>query len=125
LSDFFRQQAVSARKIKRFSWHLCCSSTQNSGAAFAAFTPLTNRKKPLAAMLGSLDRWLGLAEIAKMFGLSEESIKRLAKSQGFPLRRLTPYAMPGALESELLKWLKAQPPNGKPVRHRTGKSSVK
>jgi hypothetical protein len=76
-------------------------------------------------MLGSLDRWVGLAEIATMFGLSEESIKRLAKSQGFPLRRLTPYAMPGVLESELVKWLKAQPRNGKPVRRRVAKAPAK
>jgi predicted DNA-binding transcriptional regulator AlpA len=76
-------------------------------------------------MLGSVDRWLGLAEISNMFGLSEESIKRLAKSQGFPLRRLTPYAMPGVIESELMKWLKAQPRNGKPVRRRAPKPSAK
>ena len=36
------------------------------------------------------DRWLQLAELSKLFGLSEESIKRLAKSHRFPLRRLTP-----------------------------------
>jgi hypothetical protein len=48
--------------------------------------------------------------------LSEESIKRLAKSHGFPLRRLTPYATPGALESELIPWLKAQPLVGQPIR---------
>ena len=53
-------------------------------------------------MTGKTDQWLQLPEIAKMFGLSEESIKRLAKTQGFPLRRLTPYATPGVLESELV-----------------------
>src|SRR5882672_7259358 len=52
-------------------------------------------------MTGKSDQWLQLPEIAKMFGLSEESIKRLAKTQGFPLRRLTPYATPGVLESAL------------------------
>ena len=60
-------------------------------------------------MTGRLDQWLQLPEIAKMFGLSEESIKRLAKTHGLPLRRLTPYATPGSLECELLGWLKAQP----------------
>jgi hypothetical protein len=67
-------------------------------------------------MIGKIDQWLQLADIAKMFGLSEESIKRLAKAHGFPLRRLTPYATPGVLESELVAWLKAQPQVGAPVR---------
>ena len=67
-------------------------------------------------MTGNADQWFQLPEISKMFGLSEESIKRLAKAQGFPLRRLTPYATPGVLESELLAWLKAQPRVGAPVR---------
>ena len=67
-------------------------------------------------MTGKTDQWLQLPEIAKMFGLSEESIKRLAKTQGFPLRRLTPHATPGVLESELVSWLKAQPRVGTPVR---------
>ena len=31
-------------------------------------------------MIGCTDRWLQLEEIAKLFGLSEDSIKRLAKS---------------------------------------------
>jgi len=69
-----------------------------------------------SSMTGTIDRWLQLAELAKLFGLSEESIKRLAKSHGFPLRRLTPYATPGALESELIPWLKAQPLVGQPIR---------
>ena len=67
-------------------------------------------------MTGVVDRWMQLGELAKLFGLSEESIKRLAKNQGFPLRRLTPYATPGALESELVPWLKVQPLVGQPVR---------
>ena len=67
-------------------------------------------------MTGKVDQWLQLPELAKMFGLSEESIKRLAKAHGFPLRRLTPYATPGVLESELVAWLKAQPRVGAPVR---------
>ena len=67
-------------------------------------------------MTGIIDQWLQLGELAKLFGLSEESIKRVAKNHGFPLRRLTPYATPGVLESELVHWLKAQPLVGKPTR---------
>jgi hypothetical protein len=37
-------------------------------------------------MIGMLDQWLPLAELARMFGLSEEAIKRLAKTFGFLLR---------------------------------------
>jgi hypothetical protein len=70
-------------------------------------------------MMVQIDRWLQLSEMAKMFGLSEESIKRLAKTHGLPLRRVTPFATPGALESELVKWLKAQPQVGAPVRSKT------
>ena len=69
-------------------------------------------------MMENVDRWLQLPEIAKMFGLSEESIKRLAKTHGLPLRRVTPFATPGSLESELVRWLKAQPLVGPPVRSR-------
>ena len=67
-------------------------------------------------MTGIIDQWLQLAELAKLFGLSEESIKRVAKNHGFPLRRLTPYATPGVIKSELLRWLKAQPLVGPAVR---------
>lgn len=67
-------------------------------------------------MTGYVDRWLQLPEIAKMFGLSEDSIKRLAKNHRLPLRRVTPFAMPGALETELVTWLKRQPRVGPPVR---------
>jgi len=63
-----------------------------------------------------IDRWLHLAELAELFGLSEGSIKRVAKNHGFPLRRLTPYATPGVLESELLSCLKTQPLVGQPIR---------
>jgi predicted DNA-binding transcriptional regulator AlpA len=64
------------------------------------------------------DRWIQLAELAKLFGLSHQSLKRLAKNHGFPLRRLTlltRYATPGVVESELMEWLKAQPRVGLPV----------
>ncbi len=64
----------------------------------------------------TIDGWLQLAELSIMFGLSEESIKRLAKKHGFPLRRITPYAKPGVLESELVRWMKAQPLTGRAVR---------
>jgi predicted DNA-binding transcriptional regulator AlpA len=74
-------------------------------------------------MMGQNDRWLQLSEIAKMFGLSDESIKRLAKTHGLPLRRVTPFATPGALESELVKWLKAQPQIGAPVRSKLASRS--
>jgi hypothetical protein len=63
-----------------------------------------------------MDRWIQLGELAKLFGLSEESMKRVAKNHGFPLRRLTPYATPGVLESELFTWLKAQPRVGNAIR---------
>ena len=67
-------------------------------------------------MTSTMDRWIQLGELAKLFGLSEESMKRVAKNHGFPLRRLTPYATPGVLESELFSWLKAQPRVGHPIR---------
>jgi hypothetical protein len=73
-------------------------------------------------MIEKMDQWLQLPEIARMFGLSEESIKRLAKTHGLPLRRVTPFATPGTLESELVKWLKNQPLVGPPVRSRNGKN---
>lgn len=69
-------------------------------------------------MMGCTDQWLQLCEIAKLFGLSEDSIKRLAKNHGLPLRRVTPLATPGALETELARWLKSQPLVGPPVRHK-------
>ena len=69
-------------------------------------------------MTGCTDQWLQLGEIAKLFGLSEDSIKRLAKNHGLPLRRITPLATPGVLETELIRWLKSQPLVGPPVRHK-------
>jgi predicted DNA-binding transcriptional regulator AlpA len=67
-------------------------------------------------MTRTSDRWIQLGELAELFGLSEESMKRVAKNHGFPLRRRTPYATPGVLESELFRWLKAQPLVGPAVR---------
>jgi hypothetical protein len=67
-------------------------------------------------MAVTIDGWLSLAELCEAFGLSEESLKRMAKTHGLPLRRMTPRAIPGALESEFLSWLKAQPPRGQAVR---------
>ena len=64
-----------------------------------------------------MNQWLQVSEIAKLFGLSVDSIKRLAKNHGLPLRRVSPFATPGALESELVEWLKCQPlVVGPPVR---------
>ena len=67
-------------------------------------------------MIGQFNRWMQLHEIAKMFGLSEESIKRMVKTHSLPLRRVTPFATPGALGSECVHWLKAQPQVGAPIR---------
>lgn len=75
-------------------------------------------------MTGIIDRWLQVSELAKLFGLSEESIRRLARSHGFPLRRLTPYATPGALESELIPWLKGQPLVGHSIRRNNLKAKL-
>jgi hypothetical protein len=69
-----------------------------------------------------IDPWIPLVELAKLFGLSAESMKRMAKTRGFPLRRLTPYAKPGVLESEFVRWLKAQPRVGGPVRNKRRKA---
>jgi hypothetical protein len=51
---------------------------------------------------GVIDQWLTLDELSKLFGLSEESIKRLAKKNGFPLRRLPPYATPALAHSSMI-----------------------
>ena len=69
-------------------------------------------------MTGCTDRWLQLPEIAKFFGLSEDSIGRLAKNHALPLRRVIPLACPGGLETELITWLKDQPVTGPPARHK-------
>ena len=76
-------------------------------------------------MTDTTDRWFQLQDIAQMFGLSEESIKRLAHSHGLPLRRVTPFATPGAIESELFRWLMAQPRVGPPVRNNNNKKARK
>jgi predicted DNA-binding transcriptional regulator AlpA len=67
-------------------------------------------------MIGCIDRRLQLPEIAKLFGLSQDSIKRLAKNQTLPL--VTPFATPGVLEPELSAWLKRHPRIGPPVCHK-------
>ncbi|MBI2348446.1 MAG: hypothetical protein HYV05_07315 [Deltaproteobacteria bacterium] len=72
-----------------------------------------------------LDRWIQVSEIAKQFGLSQESIKRLAKKRGLPLRRVTPFATPGILESELFAWLKGQPFVGPAVRSKGPKKRAR
>jgi hypothetical protein len=63
-----------------------------------------------------MHRWIKLDEIAAMFGLSEESVLRISKTHGLPLKRVTPFATPGCLESELIDWIKRQPPTGRAVR---------
>jgi hypothetical protein len=63
-----------------------------------------------------MHQWIKLDEIAALFGLSEESILRMSKSHGLPLKRVTPFATPGCLEEDLVKWLKRQPRIGKAVR---------
>ena len=76
-------------------------------------------------MTENFDQWLQLPELAKMFGLSEESIKRLAKTHRLPLRRVSPFAMPGVLQSELVAWLRSQPFIGPPVRVRKRKKAIR
>jgi hypothetical protein len=63
-----------------------------------------------------MQRWIKLDEIAAMFGLSEESILRISKTRGLPLKRITPFATPGCLQTHLFKWLEQQPRAGKAVR---------
>lgn len=76
-------------------------------------------------MTDAMDKWVSIRELSTMFGVSQESIGRLAKSRDFPLRRLTPYATPGVLQSELFSWLKAQPRVGQPIRIRTTRKKRK
>lgn len=63
-----------------------------------------------------MQRWIKLDEIAAMFGLSKESILRIAKTHGLPLKRITPFATPGCLQTDLFKWIERQPRAGKAVR---------
>lgn len=64
------------------------------------------------------DRWLSLTDIARFLGLSERSVLEL-EQQGLPLRRVTPKANPGILESELLAWIKRRPRKGGSLRKHT------
>jgi hypothetical protein len=73
-------------------------------------------------MFGCTDRWLQLPGIAKLFGLSEDSIKRLAKNHALPLRRVTPLAIPGVLETELIEWVKTL--IGPPIRNKRPLTSL-
>jgi predicted DNA-binding transcriptional regulator AlpA len=66
--------------------------------------------------MSSPDHWISLLVIAQLLGLSEDSIKRIAKKRGLPLPRVSPYATPGMLESEMIEWLKSQPLVGQTVR---------
>jgi hypothetical protein len=49
-------------------------------------------------------------ELAELLGLREKSLKLLARTEGLPLRRVL-----GALESELIEWIKTHPVIAKPV----------
>ncbi len=63
-----------------------------------------------------MQRWIKLDEIAAMFELSEDSILRIAKTRRLPLKRITPFAVPGCLQTELFKWIERQPTAGRAVR---------
>jgi hypothetical protein len=63
-----------------------------------------------------MQRWIKLDEIAAMFDLSEDSILRIAKTHGLPLKRITPFATPGCLQTHLFKWIEQQPRAGRAVR---------
>jgi len=93
-----------------------CTRAAEGNTERTAGTDIKNDEK--LRMMGCTDRWLQLPEIAKLFGLSEDSIRRLAKTHRLPLRRVTPLATPGALETELIEWIKNQPLTGPPVRHK-------
>ena len=69
-------------------------------------------------MTGCTDRWLQLGETPELFGLSEDSIRRLAKKHELPLRRVASLATPGLLETSLIAWPKSQLRIGPPVRHK-------
>jgi hypothetical protein len=69
-------------------------------------------------MIGCIDRWLQLPEIAKLLGLIQDSIKRLAKNHTLAPRRVTPFATPGVLESELIASIKREPRIGPPARQK-------
>ena len=56
------------------------------------------------------DRWLPMDELVKILGIGERTILKLARTKGFPLKRVTRQAVPGAVSSELFEWLKGQPP---------------
>ena len=76
-------------------------------------------------MTGCTDRWLQLREIPKLFGLSEDSIKRLAKNHELPLRQVTSLATPGVLDTSLIAWPKSQLRIGPPVRHKRHRSRTR
>ncbi len=75
------------------------------------------------------DRWVTIEELGQMLGLSKLALQQLAKGRGLPLRRVTPYATPGVLESELIPWIKKQPRLGSAIKrlmsHRKKKVSPK
>lgn len=80
------------------------------GVSFSAVSSLE-----MESSAGLRDRWLSLAQLAEFLGLTERSVLRLGR-QGLPLRRVTPRATPGVLESELLAWIRKRPKLGLPVQ---------
>lgn len=60
-----------------------------------------------------MDRWIPLTDdrphaycLCTLFGLSSRAIKSLAKERGLPLRRVSPNATPGIIQSELIAWIR-------------------
>jgi hypothetical protein len=72
-----------------------------------------------------MDHWLQLKDVAKMFGLSQESIKRLANSHDHPFDGLPLLQLPAQLNRKSLSGLKAQPRVGPPVRNNRRKPKSK
>lgn len=61
-----------------------------------------------------MDRWIPLTDdrphadsLSSLLGLSARAIKSLAKERGLPLRRVSPNATPGIIQSELIEWIRA------------------
>jgi hypothetical protein len=59
---------------------------------------------------------VAVANNRKTFWTERGFYKTIGKKPRLPLRRVTPLATPGMLETELITWLKSQPRIGAPVR---------
>lgn len=60
-----------------------------------------------------MDRWIPLTDdrphadcLSRLLGLSPRALKSLAKERGLPLRRASPNATPGIIQSELIDWIR-------------------